>query len=303
MTGEGRRRARWLFAGALGLLLANDLFLKGAGVLPGALTGKLSDLAGMLVAPVVLAALLGLGGLCDRAAVAVATAAVGLLFAALKLSAGAAGIYDGLLTGASQRLGLPLAARTVCDRSDLLALPFLAGGWALARALAGDRPLRRAGGLLLGLFACSATSYSQVPVAPHWDFAGRAAQRPWLARADGGGVAVQFGRCSAGGGFELGVELAPARTPLAIEAGELTVELAGERVAAATDGERDRRLEVPPGQNSTVRLYFLPHTTPPAPATGTLHLVVYAAGERHVFDVPLSFEERSVPWRNGGYRF
>src|SRR5690606_7865931 len=44
--------------GALLLLVANDHWLKGSGMVPGVLTGKLSDFAGMLVAPTLLAALL-----------------------------------------------------------------------------------------------------------------------------------------------------------------------------------------------------------------------------------------------------
>ena len=43
---------------ALALLVANDHWLKGSGMLPGVVTGKLSDFAGMIVAPVLLAALL-----------------------------------------------------------------------------------------------------------------------------------------------------------------------------------------------------------------------------------------------------
>jgi hypothetical protein len=45
----------WL---ALVTLLLNDHVLKTAGVLPGVLTGKLSDFAGLVVAPVLLVALL-----------------------------------------------------------------------------------------------------------------------------------------------------------------------------------------------------------------------------------------------------
>jgi hypothetical protein len=50
--------AWWL---ALALLALNDHVLKGAGLLPAWLTGKLSDVAGLVVAPVLLAALLMLG--------------------------------------------------------------------------------------------------------------------------------------------------------------------------------------------------------------------------------------------------
>ena len=43
------------FAGALVVLLANDWLFKGHGILPNWLTGKLSDFAGLIVAPVSLA--------------------------------------------------------------------------------------------------------------------------------------------------------------------------------------------------------------------------------------------------------
>jgi hypothetical protein len=46
---------------ALVALAANDHVLKGSGLLPGAVTGKLSDVAGVIVAPALLAALLGAG--------------------------------------------------------------------------------------------------------------------------------------------------------------------------------------------------------------------------------------------------
>ena len=44
--------------GALALLLVNDDLLKGRGIVPGWLTGKLSDFAFLVVAPVVFAALI-----------------------------------------------------------------------------------------------------------------------------------------------------------------------------------------------------------------------------------------------------
>ena len=47
----------WL---SLGILVLNDHFLKGSGLIPDLLTGKISDFAGLVVAPVVLAAVLGL---------------------------------------------------------------------------------------------------------------------------------------------------------------------------------------------------------------------------------------------------
>jgi len=48
-----------LWWAALALLVANDHVLKGAGLLPESLTGKLSDFAGMIVAPPLLGALIG----------------------------------------------------------------------------------------------------------------------------------------------------------------------------------------------------------------------------------------------------
>jgi hypothetical protein len=47
-----------LWWAALALLIINDNLLKGHGVVPGWLTGKLSDFAFLVVAPVVFAALL-----------------------------------------------------------------------------------------------------------------------------------------------------------------------------------------------------------------------------------------------------
>jgi hypothetical protein len=48
------------WASALALLLLNDHVLKCSGFLPGAVTGKLSDLAGLVVAPVLAAVLAAL---------------------------------------------------------------------------------------------------------------------------------------------------------------------------------------------------------------------------------------------------
>ncbi len=68
---------------ALGLLALNDHALKPMGLLPGWLTGKLSDVAGLVVAPVMLAAMLRTRTVAARAG---AFAAVTLAFAAMKVS-------------------------------------------------------------------------------------------------------------------------------------------------------------------------------------------------------------------------
>jgi hypothetical protein len=59
---------------ALALLVLNDHVLKHAGVLPGWLTGKLSDFAGLYVAPALLASLLRVS---TRTALAACHLAVG----------------------------------------------------------------------------------------------------------------------------------------------------------------------------------------------------------------------------------
>lgn len=108
----------WL--AALALLGVNDHLLKGAGVLPGALTGKLSDIAGMIVAPTLLAALLGLR---SRRGLLACHVAVGAVFAAIKVSPAAADAWSWLM-------GLAGNAWTITvDPTDLLVLPALAIGW------------------------------------------------------------------------------------------------------------------------------------------------------------------------------
>lgn len=108
----------WL--GALAVLGINDHLLKGAGVLPGALTGKLSDFAGMIVAPVLLAAVLGLR---SRRGLLHCHIAVGLVFALINLSPACADAWSWLMG----LVGFPWAITV--DPTDLLALPALALGW------------------------------------------------------------------------------------------------------------------------------------------------------------------------------
>src|SRR3954465_9682891 len=67
---------------ALAVLALNDHILKGAGVLPAWLTGKLSDFAGMIVAPVLLAMMVRARRPVVRGA---CFALVAALFAATKL--------------------------------------------------------------------------------------------------------------------------------------------------------------------------------------------------------------------------
>lgn len=149
----------WL--GALAVLGLNDHLLKGAGLLPGALTGKLSDIAGMLVAPVLLAALLGVR---SRRGLLLCHVAVGLVFSLINLSPACADAWSWLMG----LVGFPW--QITVDASDLLALPALALGWRVLvpamREGAAPRPapvrLRprpaEAAAAALGTLLCVATS-------------------------------------------------------------------------------------------------------------------------------------------------
>ncbi|MEM9188613.1 MAG: hypothetical protein AAGF12_05530 [Myxococcota bacterium] len=91
------------------LLLLNDHVLKGSGVLPSVLTGKLSDFAGLFVAPVVLAWLLRAR---TRRALIGAHVATGLGFSALQVVPG---------IGAALESIAPV--NIWADPTDLIALP------------------------------------------------------------------------------------------------------------------------------------------------------------------------------------
>lgn len=136
----------WL--ASLALLVANDHVLKGSGLLPSALTGKLSDVVGLIVAPVVLAAVLGVrsrGGLA-----ACCLAAVGAL-AALQVPTLAAA-WDGAFAVVG------ITSQTTPDPTDLLAVPAVGIAWlVLTRPPRRDVPLLHALLLPVGVFACVAT--------------------------------------------------------------------------------------------------------------------------------------------------
>lgn len=140
-----------LWSVSLALLVVNDQVLKGAGLLPGWLTGKLSDFAGFLLFPMLLCTLV-------RArtwrALWLCHGLAALLLFALELS-------PGFCTLLERALGLRLWA----DPTDLLALVSIAASarWlaplaarpAMATRIekAAARPL-----LVLGVLACAATS-------------------------------------------------------------------------------------------------------------------------------------------------
>lgn len=118
---------------ALVVLVLNDHWLKYAGVLPGWLTGKLSDFAGVVLAPLLISELLLLALKSERVLLPV-FAAVGVGFAAIKLFGPARDLY----LGVSDLLLGPLGVRSASalDSTDLVALAVLPPvyWWAKRRA-------------------------------------------------------------------------------------------------------------------------------------------------------------------------
>lgn len=122
---------------AIGVLVLNDWVLKPR-FSPSFITGKLSDIAGLAAAPVVLTALIGLvllaaaklgagvgPGLTQRRLV-LAVLATGVVFAAIKLSARAASWF-------TDALGVIRPATVHLDRTDLACLPMLAVAYWIGR--------------------------------------------------------------------------------------------------------------------------------------------------------------------------
>jgi hypothetical protein len=117
------------------VLVVNDWYLKEH--FHGAVTGKLSDISGLIFAPCVLSAAIGLllrvlgrPGYVTRVRAIACTVATGAGFAAVKLSEGAAE----WLAAALSHLGRP--AEIYLDRTDLFALPALGvAAWVFADEL------------------------------------------------------------------------------------------------------------------------------------------------------------------------
>jgi hypothetical protein len=295
----GQIAARRAFVGALALLVVNDWVLKGAGVLPGWVTGKLSDLAGMVVAPVVLATLLALVRVPPAAGRLVAAGAVGLVFAALKLDATFAATYDSAWNALTHALRLPLESQTAVDATDLVALTLLPAGATLAGRLAPDPAARRSGALALGLLACAATSPAPLRYPPHWVLSDPSLDRMWGDRVDAGAVVVQVGRHSSDGAFEIAVELAARESTLALDAGDISLDLPGERTIAEVPGEGPSRLRAAPGEATKGFFVLRPKRAEwPAGTEGTLKLGLDDGGRRRSLRVDLDFEERMIDWRD-----
>lgn len=121
------------------VLLLNDHLLKGSGLLPGWLTGKLSDFAGLFFAPLLIAELVL--WFAPRTAprngvLAGSCAGVALLFTAIKLSTFASLRYVQLVSLLWDN------AANVVDPTDLLALPMAALAWRYGSRLTAEAASR-----------------------------------------------------------------------------------------------------------------------------------------------------------------
>ncbi len=143
---------------AIVVLAVNDHLLKGAGLLPGWLTGKLSDFAGLLFFPLLLVTLYnlfveGVGGLLRRRffgaspstlQLVFACILTGVVFSAVQIHPSAAELYARSSSWLAFWSSAP-PARVVMDPSDILAVPmvfvaFLLGQRAIARVPPGRLP-------------------------------------------------------------------------------------------------------------------------------------------------------------------
>jgi hypothetical protein len=144
-----------LWALSLVVLATNDHWLKYSDLLPDPVTGKLSDFAGMLVAPVLFAALVGVR---TRKGLVAAHVAVGVVFTMIQLSRSFADAWSALMG----TIGVPWII--TCDPTDLVALPALWLGMrvyprAMQRtAVASLRKTGEVAGAGIGLLFCVATS-------------------------------------------------------------------------------------------------------------------------------------------------
>lgn len=146
---------------AIALLLLNDHVFKQAW--PSAITGKLSDFAGLYFAPWVLISLalaLAAGRVDARIIAALAYGVVACVFAALKLSPASS---ESVLSFA-RTLGVPLAV--VPDPTDLVALPMLPISyvvWARRHRVGASPRWRRVTAFAVSALAVAATSGPSQP--------------------------------------------------------------------------------------------------------------------------------------------
>jgi len=146
----------WL--GAVATLAINDHLLKGSGLVPAWLTGKLSDIVGLFAAPLLLAVLLRVS---SRRGWALAHIAIAFVFSAIQVSPAAADAWSGFMG----LFGFPWAITS--DVTDLLTLPALAVSYVFVPRMAGQRVARHVTGEVAvasaGMLCCVATSRIQEP--------------------------------------------------------------------------------------------------------------------------------------------
>jgi hypothetical protein len=143
---------------ALVVLVANDHWLKHSQLAPGWLTGKLSDFAGLIVAPVVLASLTRARSARGRLA---CIAVVAVVFAGFELFPSWVRAAESLAVGGHRLRMWP-------DVTDLLALAVLPLTWLVMTRSSGQplrlgAPLVHRTGLALACLACVATSTAELP--------------------------------------------------------------------------------------------------------------------------------------------
>ncbi len=145
---------------AILLLVLNDHLLKGAGILPGVLTGKLSDFAFLFFGPIVVAYVMRA---CSRWAVAVAFAIPTAVFVAINVSTIASDLF-------ARTLGAVVPSAHVCDAEDLVALVMLPFSWGYlwrrartGRATSRPRPLSQVLVVIVASLGCVATSKQPDP--------------------------------------------------------------------------------------------------------------------------------------------
>lgn len=273
---------------ALAVLALNDHLLKGAGLLPGALTGKLSDFAGLFLFPVFLFVVLRVGSSASRQRLALASAALTAVgFAAVKLHPGTNAVV------------LATWGPMLLDPTDLVALPMVAAAalW-LRREPAPARLRTRLVAVMATSLGCAATSRPPVHRAyPEWRLETLGARRlgcarvePWISKSGKEGIGlsvaarkVQSGACT--------VEVVSATVDID------RWKVAAERGAPVELGHDDRHLYVPFVFDNQAR-WNEGHRT------GTLTLTLRFNGQltetlrvsmRHVFDAPHRHERAHAP--------
>ncbi len=262
---------------ALLVLVVNDHVLKGAGVLPGWLTGKLSDVAGLFFFPVLLAHLAGRFAAQRRRVAQLSVLCTGLVFALLKVWPAAAAI-------ASRLWGV-----VVCDSSDLLTLPALVAAYLYLRRPAAPRVdvagartrWFHRGAVLAAGWASLATSPAPRPPFVAWQIQAGAVHRAgcgrvtvWIAKSGKSGVGVGIARVDGAG------EGASCR--LVLE--RATLEVAGQRI------ETSAQLPGLPVESRSGYLPFLFDNEAAWNAgdrAAVLLLELSASGERAVVRLPL----------------